>query len=366
MSDRYKIDSHKLMYHPERVAKIKAVDKKWENAQNIYPIYIELSPVGACNHRCTFCAVDYVGYQPIRLKQDVIKERFLEFSKLGVKSVNFAGEGEPMLHKQISEMIYSAKCSGLDVSMTTNASILPKDFLNKGLPSLSWLKVSLNAGSRETYAKIHRTASSDFDKANEHLRLMVDRRNSKGLDCTLGVQTLLLPDNADEMEDLALRCRDDLGVDYLVVKPYSQHLSSNNLIYSDIDYSKWLGLGEKLQKYDTADFNVIFRSHTMKKYMATEHSYEKCYSTPFVWAHVMADGTVSGCSAYLLNEVFEFGNIYEQTFEEIWTGDKRRQNFEFVSNDLDISDCRKNCRMDECNRYLFELIDEQPAHVNFI
>ncbi len=366
MSDLYQIDSHKLIYHPERVSKIQAVGKIWERAKDIYPIYVELSPVGACNHRCTFCAVDYVGYKPDRLSLEIMRERFPEFARLGVKSVNFAGEGEPMLHKNISEMICLAKEAGLDASLTTNASIMQKDFLDKALPCLSWVKVSLNAGTAATYAKVHRTEPEDFGKAMSNIAQMVKKRNSEGWKSTIGAQILLLPENVHEIESLAQMCRDELGIDYLVVKPFSQHLASQNILYRNIDYSNWLDLGENLETYNTDKFSVIFRSHTMKKYISADHEYNHCYSTPFVWAHVMANGVVSGCSAYLLNDLFEFGNINEQSFEEIWTGDRRRKNFEYVSNELDISNCRKNCRMDEVNRYLFKLIEDNPPHVNFI
>ena len=62
--DNYRVDSHKLMFHPERVT-------KWLSGENIYPIEIEISPSGACNHRCIFCAYDYIGYQPDFLKKDI-------------------------------------------------------------------------------------------------------------------------------------------------------------------------------------------------------------------------------------------------------------------------------------------------------
>ena len=105
----------------------------------------------------------------------------------------------------------------------------------------------------------------------------------------------------------------------------------------------------------------------MKKYdQPDETRYEKCNATPFFWAYIMADGNVSGCSAYLLHEKFMYGSINDLTFQEIWEGPARQASFNYVRNELNISDCRKNCRMDEVNRYLFNLRENLVDHVNFI
>ena len=61
-----------------------------------------------------------------------------------------------------------------------------------------------------------------------------------------------------------------------------------------------------------------------------------------------------------------YGNINEQSFQEIWEGKKREENFHYVRTELDIKQCRVNCRMDEVNRYLFNLREGLVEHVNFI
>ena len=367
MSDPYHIDGHKLTYHPKRVSQLLDVENDWEKAKEIYPIYIEISPVGACNHRCTFCAVDYIGYKTRSLDVQMLRKRLPEMGELGIKSVMYAGEGEPMIHKDIEEIVQITKNSGIDVSFTTNGTIMKESFVEQSLQQISWIKVSMNAGEASTYSKIHQTGEQDFNKVVQNVQKATRFKRDHGLSLSIGVQSLLLPENKDEMEQLTRLCRDDMGVDYLVIKPYSQHKFSETHLYENVDYSRFLELGEQLEKWNTKDFNVVFRSHTMKKHIEPEESrYSKCNATPFVWAYIMADGSLYGCSAYLLDKRFEYGNLNELSFQKIWQGPHREANFEYILKELDISECRKNCRMDEVNRYLYRLKEEPVQHVNFI
>ncbi|MBF0147474.1 MAG: radical SAM protein [Magnetococcales bacterium] len=363
--DPYRIDAHKLIYHPERAARVLAVNGDWERARSVYPIYMEIAPVGACNHRCVFCAVDYIGYQSVRLSYELLAQRVPEMGRLGVKSIMYAGEGEPLLHKDIARIVTMTKDAGIDVAITTNATVLPSGFIEQALARLSWLKVSINAGTAATYAALHQTKAADFDKAIENMIAMVRQKRASNLECTLGAQILLLQENQHEVETLAKLCRDEIGLDYLVVKPYSQHLFSKTQRYKEFDYQQFVSQGESLAHLNTEKFFIVFRGHTMQK-LATTQRYHRCYATPFLWGFIMATGTVSGCSAFLLDQRFEYGNINDHTFQEIWEGEGRRRGFEFVMNQLDISECRVNCRMDEINRYLHQIDTRLVPHMNFI
>jgi len=364
MLDKYSIDSHKLILHPTRVASWYEAKNQWKKLKNIYPIYMEISPYGGCNHRCTFCALDYMGYENISLEFNKLKDTITNMATKGVKSIMFAGEGEPLLFKNLDLIVKYCHTLGIDTSLTTNFVPLNKKAVQRYIENCSWIKVSLNAGTAETYAEIHQTKKIDFNIVISNLKFAVEYKIKNNLKCTIGVQMLLLPENKNEATILAKKCK-EIGVDYLVIKPYSQHLSSDTNKYKDIDYSKMMYVEDEVCSISDDTFNVIFRTNTMNKYVNKKTPYSKCHSTPFFWGYIAADGKVFGCSAYLGNDKFCYGNIYEESFEEIWEGEKRKQSYKYIMNELNINDCRINCRMDEVNRYLDRLENPQD-HDNFI
>jgi len=363
MSDRYNIDSHKLMYHPLEVAKWLTADT-WEKKKKIYPVYVEISPYGGCNHRCTFCALDFMGYKNIALEESVLIETLNDMAKGGVKSVMFAGEGEPLLYKNLDKIVQHCSEVGIDSALTTNFVPVNRKSIDIFLKHCKWIKVSINAGSAKTYSQIHQTRSRDFDKVIENLQYAADIKRKNGYSCTLGAQMILLPDNKDEAVVLA-RIAKEIGLDYLVIKPYSQHLSSSNTKYAEVDYSSMLDIQDELKKFNDDKFGVVFRINTIKKYIVKKHSYEKCYSTPYFWAYLASNGDVYGCSAYLGDERFCYGNVYKDSFKNIWEGEKRKESVDFMENSLNIDGCRINCRMEHINEYLWRL-KHPKEHDNFI
>jgi len=351
-----RIDGHKLIFHPCRVA-------NWLAGEITYPLYMEISPSGACNHRCTFCAKDYLGYQPNSIDTGVLQGFLTEAASLGLASIMYGGEGEPLLHPDIATIIATTRGVGIDVAVSSNGVFLSPDLSAKILPQLTWLKVSINAGTPESYAKIHHCDSGDFSTVIANLTAAAALIKDHGWSCTLGTQTLLLPDNAAEMEELASRVR-EAGASYLVIKPYSQHQSSHTRTYERIDYSAFDDLAERLERYNTDGFSVIYRRHTMKKLQREERGYGRCLALPF-WTYLDAAGGVWGCSSYLGDDRFLYGNINDASFREIWEGERRQRSLEYVATELNTEGCRMNCRMDEINLYLWELT-HPSKHVNFI
>ena len=354
--DKFKIDSHKLMYHVSRV-------KSWQDGELIYPIYMEISPIGACNHRCVFCGLDFMGYKLRKISHEVMGKILPEMAGLGLKSIMYAGEGEPFLHQDIGRIIRLTKQQGIDVAVTSNGALMNPDLAEEILPFCSWIKFSVNAGTPDTYARIHGTRARDFDKVIKNLSHAAFYRKKHDVRCTLGIQILLLTEVEDEIETLVALAR-EIGMDYLVVKPYSQHPQSITRKYQDISYKKYYDLGKTLEKYNTDRFSVIVRLNTMQQWDAAGKGYDRCLGLPF-WSYIDAGGNVWGCSMYLNDDRFLYGNINEDTFQNIWEGDRRKKSLELAENSLSVDTCRVNCRMDNINRYLWELKNPND-HVKFI
>jgi GTP 3',8-cyclase len=354
--DKYRIDTHKLLYHVDRV-------NEWLRGRPIYPIYMEISPSGACNHRCTYCGLDFMEYRRRFLDAAVLHERLTEMGRLGVRSIMYAGEGEPLLHPQLAEILQRTSASGIDAALTTNGVRLTSQVAEAILPVAKWIKVSINGGTAKTYAGIHRCPEADFDRVIANLKDAARIRGNRGYACTLGMQQVLLPENCHEATTLAAIAR-DIGMDYLVIKPYSQHPRSKTTRYSEVRYGEYESLAAELEGYNTPDFQVIFRHNAMSKWDNGQRDYSCCQALPF-WSYIDAGGNVWGCSMFLGDERFRYGNIQEQSFEAIWRGDKRTASLAWVEQNLEVAQCRVNCRMDEVNRYLWEL-KHPPVHANFI
>jgi GTP 3',8-cyclase len=352
MGKEIDIDSHKLMYHPERVAEFK-------KNNDCYPIYIEIGLTNACNHRCMFCALDYLGYGGKFIDTDTLLKNIDEMAKKGVKSLMFAGEGEPLLHKDIGLFTKKAKEAGMDISITTNGVLLNESKISECLPYLSWIRISIDAGTPENYAKIHGTNENDFHTLMDNLKKAVDFREKNKLDVVIGAQLLLITHNYNEVLLLAEKLK-SIGVDNIQIKPYSHHPSSINDL--SVKYDESDKLRTELMKLNSDKFKVFFRTKTIER-IESGINYPECYGLPF-FALIDSKGNVIPCNLFYGNSDFTYGNLNDNTFSEIWESVKRKQILQKIR-EKGANECRLGCRLDPINRYLHRIKNPNP-HDNFI
>jgi MoaA/NifB/PqqE/SkfB family radical SAM enzyme len=349
---KVEVDSHKLMFHPERVA-------EWKEKGDCAPIYVEIGTTNYCNHNCVFCALDYLERGMVYIDSDVMKSALVSMANIGVKSVMFAGEGEPVVHKNIGDFVQTAKANGMDISITTNGVLFNKRKREECLPYLSWIRFSIDSGSPENYAWAHGTKQKDFGIVIDNITESVKLRNELGLETTIGAQFLALPQNISEAVKLA-RILKDVGADNLQIKPYSHHPDSHNNF--NLDIQKYNSIEDELNELNSEKFKVLFRRATAER-IEEGATYPRCYGLPF-FALTDARGNVIPCNLFYGNDEFTYGNLNEKNFKEIWEGKKRKEILEKLRG-KDVSQCRRGCRLDVVNRYLHRLENPNP-HDNFI
>lgn len=350
----FSLDSHKLLHHLD-------VLNAWIRGERIYPMYVAISPSGTCNHRCIFCAYNYLENKPVFLEKHSVFRLLGELGGLGAKAAFFSGEGEPFLNKALPEMIEHARENNIDAAINTNGVLFTKDMAERLLKHLTFLRVSFNAGRKETYARVHGTSEADFNRVLENISAMAEIKKRDSLDVTIGVQCLLLNENRFEIVEHAENLK-AAGADYLAIKPFLDHPDiTYRLDYSfeDQDLAKHL---EEAEALSDKDFQVIVRRASLQK--VAGRTYDRCLSLPFM-CEVDCHGDVYPCGPYLGHKDMVYGNIHEHTFKEIWDGQQGRAVMDAICRDLDVHKCMPNCRNDAVNRFLWEL-EHQPAHVTFI
>ena len=76
-----------------------------------------------CNAKCSFCDIWEKPSPYITLES--VSSNLPALKKLGVKVIDFTG-GEPLLHRQMPEILQMAKEMGFITTLTTNALLYPK------------------------------------------------------------------------------------------------------------------------------------------------------------------------------------------------------------------------------------------------
>ena len=98
--------------------------------------------------------------------------------------------------------------------------------------------------------------------------------------------------------------------------------------------------------------------------LSCKREYKQCLALPFM-VYIDAKGNLWPCIVFMGKEEFSYGNLNQESFVDIWEGEKRKELIKlFAKMDLE-KNCREICRMDEMNKYLTEL-KFPGAHVNFI
>ncbi len=362
------LDGQKLIWHQERL-------KAWLKGERIAPITIDCSLTRRCTYRCVYCYGMLQVNDEKKMTKDVIFRFLDDAAEIGVKAVSFVSDGESTCSPYFYDAVLRGKANGLDMAVGTNGYLLKDERLEELLPALTYLRFNISAADPKRYAQIHGCDEKCFEKVCRTIRECVRIKKATGLNVTIGLQMVLLPDFADQVKPLAMLGK-KLGVDYTIFK----HCSDDEKGSLGVDYSKYKKCVDVLkdaEKLSTEDYKVAVK--WSKILSEGKRGYCSCYGPPFIM-QFSGSGLVAPCGM-LFNEKYSkyhIGNIAEKSFKEIWKSERYWEVLRLISSDkFDARTmCGTLCLQHKVNEFLWGLKNgkisleepkgEPPAHINFI
>ncbi len=317
------------------------------------PLHFQLEPATGCNLRCQMCQVpDYPREMFKNMSLDGFKHIFDQIQPI---KVALSGAGEPFLNPDLLGIIRHAAAHGASVLTTTNFTLCTKKLEEIVDSGLSLIKISLDATRPETYQKIR---GRDF-----HGRIVRDikelQRIKRAKDCRtpyVRLQFVLQADSIPEIEEFVPLAQ-EIGADSVYYQPLETLLVSDkkDSLTAGVTFDR---LSDALQRArDTAEQSGI--STNAGVLVDSLESYFRKYEQgvpdtppqrvcllPWFSLYITVDGDARPCCSFGEGETLVFGNLFEQSFEEIWNSrgyrDFRKHSIEKKLNYTVCRNCTPN------------------------
>ena len=209
------------------------------------PTFVSVEPANFCQLRCPECPVGQKNLQsPISNLQSPMMsrevwERVLEQIRETAHTIQFYFQGEPLLNKDLPQMIAEAHEAGLYTIVSTNAQALTPELAKSLVTSgLSRIIISMDGLTEESYNAYRKGGS--LEKTKEALHYLRAAKEKK-LSPLIELQCLRLKTNEHEWRAFKRQYK-ALGADRLVFKTAQLYDYSHGhpLMPSDSRYSRYL------------------------------------------------------------------------------------------------------------------------------
>lgn len=340
------------------------------------PKQIQLILSDLCNQNCSFCAYRMDGYSsnemfmadakpagyghnnPKRwIPDSKVSEILKDAARLGVKGIQFTGGGEPTVHPHHERLFQEALELGLKCALVSNG-LHWSDPLISILEEFAWVRVSVDAGTPETYGKIRDTATGNFGKVwNNVARLAHGIRMEPWSPCVLGIGYVVTADNWHEIID-GVRLSRKSGAAYIrlsaVFSPEGAKPYEN--IYGPI---KTL-IHEARACYETEDFKVhdLFGDR-LDDLEQGAPDYKTCYYQHYN-SYIGGDQNVYRCCVLAYNKRGLLGSIKDRSYSD-FIGDAETQK---LLTNFDARGCER-CQFNSKNKAMNYLLGDDPPHKEF-
>jgi molybdenum cofactor biosynthesis enzyme MoaA len=337
------------------------------------PTQVQIVLSDLCDHDCHFCAYRMSGYASNQLfgtpdaKGRVNPNRMIPTPKvheilrdcvtLGVKAIQYTGGGEPTVHKDHVSIFEHTLDLGLELALVTNGGHLHGRLLDI-LPRGRWVRVSIDAGTADTYASIRRIRATQFDRVCRHVEALRAKRDAAASDMIIGVGFVVTHENYHEIYQAARIAR-EIGADNIRISAmFSNDDEAYHRPFFDEAHSAAALAGAD---FDSPTFRV-FNLYDDRISDLHEHSpdYELCGYQHFN-TYIGADMNVYRCCNTAYNTRGLLGSIADRDFASFWTSAEKRA----AMGDFDARGCER-CMFNTKNRMIAYAVNPNADHVNYV
>lgn len=196
----------------------------YDRLKEDFPSQIIVDITEKCNYACHHCPHANFSKSDIYTGDDMefelikkLADEVAEYGRESCQQIRFTANGEPMLHPRFYEIMeYTARKSGVFVSVTTNGSALTESNIEKLINTrISLIDISLDANSEEVYSKVR--VNGNFTKVRDSVLRLLQIKKERDLLLKIVVSFVKQPLNEHEALDFE-RYWNEAGVDYVVLR----------------------------------------------------------------------------------------------------------------------------------------------------
>ncbi|MBW6515468.1 MAG: radical SAM protein [Candidatus Cloacimonetes bacterium] len=280
-----------------------------------------IEPTSNCNLACPLCPSGNKSLQRERSYIDLtLYKKVINEIKDTAIMLLLWNQGEPLLHKDLPEMIRYAKDHGLFTMTSTNLNYLPNPdaLVDSGLDSLI---VSLDGATQKTYNKYR--VNGDFQKVLDNTTKLVEaKRRKKSPTPYISWQFIIMRHNEHEIPEIK-KLAEESQVDELIFKTVQ--------IYEKEDIDNFLPTNDKYRRYKITEDGFI-----LKKKIANRC--RRIFTQPVV----NCDGELAIC-CYDKDNVYKVGNLKDNSIKNLWKSSKMNRWREIILKERNKMGICLNC-----------------------
>lgn len=274
---------------------------------------IQIEPTNRCNFHCGYCRRTHWS----RPDGDMSLRAFSNLlAKLPtVPRIHLQGVGEPLLNKDLPEMIRLLRARGMRVGTTTNASLMTRLTAGRILDAgINRVNLSLDTLDPDEFRRVR--PGSPLRRILANVSGLAEIRRAGGYaDCELAVAVVAEQSTIAGLPKL-VELAANLGLDEV----YVQNLNAGFLPsgYVELQACDLDGLAGYRQATEAAEalaarLGVRYLAPTIDR----PNPLARC-GWPFHGCNITWDGFVSPCCLQPDPDVLNFGNVFETDFDAIW------------------------------------------------